>query len=55
VEGEATLERLRGAHDPGLYTLHVIPGYRDIDCWVGAHALKDVFPVVLEELDKHNA
>jgi cholesterol oxidase len=32
----------------------VIPGYAHMDCFIGNNAHRDVFPVILGELDKHN-
>jgi hypothetical protein len=35
---------------PGRHTLHVIPGYSHLDAFLGAHAARDVFPLIIEEL-----
>jgi cholesterol oxidase len=32
----------------------VIPGYSHMDCFIGRDAVKDVYPVVMAELDKTN-
>ena len=45
------LERLNGRK---LYTRHLIPGYAHMDCFIGNDAHKDVFPVILGELNKYN-
>ena len=34
------------------HSLHVIPGYGHIDIFLGKHAARDVFPLVLEELER---
>lgn len=52
---ELTYEFLRERNDPELYTRHVIPGYAHMDCFIGADAARDVYPVVTAELDRHNA
>jgi hypothetical protein len=32
----------------------VITDYAHMDCWIGEHAARDVFPIVVAELDEHN-
>lgn len=44
----AFLER----HQPGRHSLHVIPGYGHADIFVGHQAYEDVFPQMLEELNR---
>jgi len=44
---------LTKAHGPDLYTHHVVPGYAHLDCWLGEHSERDVFPIALAELEKH--
>jgi cholesterol oxidase len=51
---ELTYGLLTKANGPKNYTHHVVPGYAHLDCWLGEHADRDVFPIVLEELEKHN-
>lgn len=46
---------LRAANDPELYRLHVVPEYAHLDCWLGERADRDLFPIVLSELERHNA
>jgi choline dehydrogenase-like flavoprotein len=41
------------ANGPELYTRHVVPGYAHLDCWIGEHSDRDVFPLALAELEKH--
>lgn len=57
---EMTYERLcrkfglsAGGARPGLqYRRRVIPGYGHLDCWMGRDACRDVYPIVLEEIDR---
>jgi pimeloyl-ACP methyl ester carboxylesterase len=51
---ETTHELLRSANGPELYTRHVIEDYAHLDCWLGREAERDVFPVALAELERHN-
>ncbi|MGH2763891.1 MAG: hypothetical protein ACRDL4_03290 [Thermoleophilaceae bacterium] len=51
---KATHELLGTANGPELYTRHVIPGYAHLDCWLGQNAERDVFPIALAELERHN-
>jgi pimeloyl-ACP methyl ester carboxylesterase len=50
---ELTYELLTRANGPGLYRRHVIPGYGHLDCWLGARSHRDVFPIVLAELEQY--
>ena len=52
---EITLEVLRERVGPGWYTRHVVPHYAHMDCFIGRDAAQDVYPVVLEELERHPA
>jgi len=36
---------------PGRHALHVLPGYSHLDVFFGQHASRDVFPLILEELE----
>lgn len=36
----------------GLYRRRVVPGYGHLDGWMGRNAWKDVYPFVLEEVDR---
>jgi choline dehydrogenase-like flavoprotein len=40
--------------DPELVTMHVVPGYKHLDCFIGESAEWDVFPVLEQELDRFN-
>ncbi len=42
------LDRFR----PGYHALHVVPGYGHLDMFMGQDAARDVFPLILAELDK---
>lgn len=42
------LERFR----PGYHALHVVPGYGHLDMFMGQDASRDVFPLILAELDR---
>jgi hypothetical protein len=37
------------------HSLHVIPGYGHLDVFIGKNASRDVFPIMLAELDKDRA
>jgi cholesterol oxidase len=50
---EATLDMLRAANGPELYSHHVVPGYAHLDLWLGRDAERDVFPIALAELERH--
>ncbi len=39
-------------HQPGRHTLHRLPGYGHLDPFLGKHAHRDIFPLILEELAK---
>jgi cholesterol oxidase len=47
---EATVAELREQNGADLYQLHILPGYGHLDCLVGKFVLRDVFPLVLEQL-----
>jgi pimeloyl-ACP methyl ester carboxylesterase len=52
---EATCELLRSANEPALYAHHVVPGYAHLDLWLGRDAERDVFPIVLRELERQDS
>jgi cholesterol oxidase len=53
-EGSArTYDALREANGEAWYTRHVLPDYAHMDCFIGRNAARDVFPIVLEELERH--
>ena len=47
-----TLERLVEANGAGLYDRFVIPNYGHIDCMFGKNAVVDVYPLILEHLER---
>jgi pimeloyl-ACP methyl ester carboxylesterase len=52
---EATHHLLREANGPDLYSRHVIQDYAHLDCWLGKDAERDVFPVAVADLERHNS
>lgn len=38
-------------HRPGHHALHVVPGYGHLDMFMGRNAGRDVFPLILDELE----
>jgi hypothetical protein len=54
-EGTAvTYDYLRERFGPELYTRTVVPGYAHMDCFIGKDAAADVFPLIIEQLDRYN-
>jgi cholesterol oxidase len=49
---EKSMDYLRSANGNGLYDRVVIPKYGHIDCIFGKNAAVDVFPHIVEHLDK---
>ena len=49
---EITLDRLTRANGAALYDRKVVPDYGHIDCIFGKNAARDVFPYIVEHLDK---
>jgi cholesterol oxidase len=47
-----TVQRLSQANGADLYTRHEIPAYGHIDCIFGKNAARDVFPLMVEHLEK---
>ncbi len=45
------LERLRRGH----HALHILPAYGHLDVFIGKDAVRDTFPLMIEELDKESA
>jgi choline dehydrogenase-like flavoprotein len=52
---ERTYGALVAANGPELYRRHVVKDYAHLDCWIGEHADRDVFPIALAELERHDA
>jgi pimeloyl-ACP methyl ester carboxylesterase len=46
---------LRQANGPDLYSRHVVQDYAHLDLWLGHDAARDVFPIALAELERHNS
>lgn len=51
---QRTYDTLRKAHGPTNYSHDVIRDYAHLDLWLGTHAERDVWPIALAELEKHN-
>ena len=47
---QATIDALSTANGPAHYNRVVVTGYGDIDCIIGKHAARDVFPLILAHL-----
>jgi cholesterol oxidase len=48
---ETTLRLLREHNGADLYRRYEIPGYGHLDCIIGQHAARDVYPYILEHLE----
>jgi cholesterol oxidase len=51
----ATHDLLRSANGPDLYARHVIRDYAHLDLWLGRDVERDVFPIVLGELERQDS
>ncbi len=49
---KVTYDLLCAQNGPQLYDRHVIPGYGHIDCIFGENAARDIYPLILEHLEK---
>ncbi|KAI0205429.1 glucose-methanol-choline oxidoreductase [Astrocystis sublimbata] len=51
---EVLTDTFSSRHDGGgiQYRRRVVPDYGHLDCWMGRNAWKDVYPFVLEEVDR---
>jgi cholesterol oxidase len=49
-----TLAWLRARNDPSLYELRLLPGYAHFDAFIGRDAARDVYPYLLEQLERFN-
>ena len=49
-----TMRWLREHHGPDACTRLVFPDYAHLDCFIGRNAARDVFPLVVLELDRLN-
>lgn len=52
VSTQRTYERLVEAHGEELYDRFVIPDYGHIDCIFGKNAAEDIYPLILEHLER---
>ena len=39
-------------HSPGRHSAHFFPGYGHLDIFMGQRADEDIFPVIVNELEK---
>jgi cholesterol oxidase len=46
---------LADANGPDFYHHTVIPDYGDMDCLIGKDAARDVFPLILEHLERQTS
>lgn len=53
-ESQERTFRYFDAHRPGYHSLHRIPDYGHLDIFMGKDAARDVFPLMLEELNREN-
>jgi cholesterol oxidase len=51
---ERTFQWLQANNPPELYTRHVVPTYAHLDCFIGKNAAHDVFPLILQEVERFN-
>ncbi len=49
---QITYDLLRQKNGDDLYARHVIPGYGHIDCMFGQNAARDIYPLILDHLEK---
>ena len=54
AESQVRTFRYFDALRPGYHALHVIPGYAHLDVFMGMNAARDVFPLMLQELNRAN-
>lgn len=51
-ESQSRTFRYFDALRPGFHSIHVLPGYAHLDVFMGKDAARDVFPIMLEELNR---
>lgn len=49
-----TVRALSERNGADWYPRHVVPSYAHMDCFIGRNAARDVYPIVVAELDRHN-
>ena len=52
---QETFDLLCSQFDPKQYSRHIISGYGHIDCIFGKNAHRDVYPFIVNHLDRFNA
>ncbi|MCI0465255.1 MAG: alpha/beta hydrolase [Gemmataceae bacterium] len=52
---QKTYRFLCQTNGPEYYVRHVLPNYAHMDCFVGKDAARDVYPILVKELDKYNS
>jgi hypothetical protein len=50
--GQVQTHAFFDSHHPGRHALHVLPGYGHLDVFVGSNSARDVYPLVLSELER---
>ncbi len=51
-EGQRRTYEFLSSYRPGYHTLHMIPGYSHLDIFMGENAAREVFPLILNELQR---
>ncbi len=51
-ESQSRTFRYFDAHRPGYHAMHLLPGYAHLDVFMGKDAARDVFPIMLDELNR---
>jgi len=51
---EETMMWIRARHGPSSCARLLFPDYAHLDCFIGRHAARDVYPAVLREVEKFN-
>jgi hypothetical protein len=51
-ESQVTSHAYLSSFRPDYHTLHVLPDYSHLDVFIGRHAARDVFPLILSELER---
>ncbi len=49
---ERSFQRLCQVNGPDLYDRHLVPGFGHIDCIFGKRAIEEVYPLILEHLER---
>lgn len=51
-ESQSRTYRYLERHAPGRHTLHLLPGYSHLDVFMGMRAASEVFPLIIDELER---